>query len=95
MKKRGNHENKSGKNRHHEGNTSDDKKSEKNADKQKTSIDEELQNQGFGDWLRSSDGVEMMRLFVIANSILFFVTMGWPKMQEAISILKEYLYAEE
>lgn len=44
---------------------------------------------------RSSDGVEMMRLFVIANSILFFVTMGWPKMQEAISILKEYLYAEE
>lgn len=52
-------------------------------------------NQGFGDWLRSTDGVEMMRLFVITNSLLVFVTIGWPNIQQAWSIIKDYVMGEE
>lgn len=52
-------------------------------------------NQGFGNWLRSTTGVEMMRLFVIANSILVFMTMAWPNMKESFYIIKEYLVGEE
>lgn len=53
------------------------------------------ENQGFGNWLRSSTGVEMMRLFVIANSILIFVTMAWPTMRESLYIIKDYFVGEE
>ncbi|XP_074109030.1 exit protein of rhodopsin and TRP A [Cotesia typhae] len=52
-------------------------------------------NQGFGDWLRSTDGVEMMRLFVITNSLLVFVTIGWPNIQQTWSIIKDYVMGEE
>ncbi|XP_014468519.1 PREDICTED: uncharacterized protein LOC106741247 [Dinoponera quadriceps] len=53
------------------------------------------ENQGFASWLRSSTGVEMMRLFVIANSILVFVTMAWPNMKESFYIIRDYLMGEE
>lgn len=49
------------------------------------------ENQGFGNWLRSSTGVEIMRLFVIVNSILLFATMAWPNIRESLYILKDYL----
>ncbi|KAK0079631.1 hypothetical protein PV326_008631 [Microctonus aethiopoides] len=52
---------------------------------------EDDENQGFSNWLRSSDGVEMMRLFVIANSLLVFITMAWPNMQQVYSIVKDYI----
>ncbi|XP_011351501.1 uncharacterized protein LOC105287578 isoform X1 [Ooceraea biroi] len=83
MKKRGGSENKGGKSRQNE--------TEK-LDSGDMSDDE---NQDFGNWLRSSTGVEMMRLFVIANSILVFVTMAWPNMRESFYILKDYLVGEE
>lgn len=57
--------------------------------------DDESHNQGFSDWLRSVDGVEMMRLFVIANSLLVFVTIAWPNMQQTFTIIKEYIMGEE
>ncbi|XP_029039343.1 uncharacterized protein LOC114874324 [Osmia bicornis bicornis] len=94
MKKRGNHDSKVGKNRQNDGNVTDDKKNDKKNDKKKVVLNDDAQNEGFGEWLRSSDGIEMMRLFVIANSILIFVTMGFPKMQEAFVIFKEYFYGE-
>lgn len=88
MKKRGNYENKGGKGRQNEMNGPEDKKNEKNE------VEKDVDNQGFSEWLRSNSGLEMMRLFVIANSILVFFTMGFPKMQEAMSILKEYYFGE-
>ena len=48
------------------------------------------ENQGFGNWLRSSEGLEYMRLFVIANTIIVFLTMGWPQMQQAFDIITSY-----
>lgn len=53
------------------------------------------QNEGFGEWLRSSNGVELMRLFVIANSIVVFVTMAWPNMQEALYIIRDFITGED
>lgn len=85
MKKRGNNENKNGRNRQFQHNGSNAKEK---SDLRDLSDDE---NQGFGSWLTSSTGVEMMRLFVIANSILIFVTMAWPNMQESFYIIKDYL----
>lgn len=90
MKKRSNNENKGGKGRQSETNDTEDKKNEK---KNEISLSDE-ENQGFSDWLRSNDGLEMMRLFVIANSILIFFTMGLPKFQEVFGILKDYYYDE-
>ncbi|PSN36703.1 hypothetical protein C0J52_27203 [Blattella germanica] len=48
------------------------------------------ENQGFSNWLRSSDGVEYMKLFVLANTFVVFMTMTWPHMQEAIEIIKSF-----
>lgn len=93
MKKR-NNESKTAKGRQNESTAATDKNSGKKDAKDETVLHDEINNQGFSDWLRSSDGIEMMRLFVIANSILVFVTMGWPKLQEAFAYLKEYLYEE-
>nr|KAF7420488.1 hypothetical protein H0235_010785 [Vespula pensylvanica] len=98
MKKRGNNNNdgKSTKNRQNE-----DKSKNDDMDKDKKNVvgrlieDEESTNQGFGEWLRSNDGVEMMRLFVIANSLLLFVTMAWPNMKESFYIIRDYFMGEE
>lgn len=91
MKKRGNHEAKAGKGRQNETSNADNKKTEEKKDDARLN---DVENQGFSEWLRSSDGLEMMRLFVIANSILIFVTMGFPKMQEAFGALKDYYFGE-
>lgn len=57
--------------------------------------DDDGHNQGFSDWLRSVDGIEMMRLFVIANSLLVFITIAWPNMQQTYTIIKEWMMGEE
>ncbi|XP_051168122.1 uncharacterized protein LOC127285936 [Leptopilina boulardi] len=56
--------------------------------------DEEL-NEGFGTWIRSDNGVEMMKLFVIANSILAVITMAWPSLQETYSIIRELIMGDD
>ncbi|XP_012258833.2 uncharacterized protein LOC105687618 [Athalia rosae] len=58
-------------------------------------LEDEAQNEGFSEWLRSSSGVELMRLFVVANSLVVFITMAWPNMQEALFIVKDYIMGEE
>lgn len=37
-----------------------------------------------------SIGIEMMRLFVIANTILVFVTVAWPNIKESLYIIRDY-----
>ncbi|XP_078032647.1 exit protein of rhodopsin and TRP A [Augochlora pura] len=94
MKKR-NNESRTAKGRQNENTGTIDKKTNKKDNKEEISLKDEINNQGFSDWLRSSDGLEMMRLFVIANSVLVFVTMGWPKVQEMINLFKEYFWDED
>ncbi|XP_015177727.1 PREDICTED: uncharacterized protein LOC107067068 [Polistes dominula] len=96
MKKRMNNtESKNTKNRSNE---DKDKNDEKDKDKktiQRLEQNEDTSNQGFGEWLRSNDGAEMMRLFVIANSLLLFVTMAWPNMKESYYFIRDYFMGEE
>ncbi|XP_028168199.1 uncharacterized protein LOC114358427 [Ostrinia furnacalis] len=54
------------------------------------SLDDE--DQGFGGWLRSSDGIETMKLFVIANTIVMLTTIVYPHVQTAIEIISEMIY---
>ncbi|CAL7933838.1 unnamed protein product [Xylocopa violacea] len=92
MKKRSNHENKAGKSRQNDNETKAAEEKKEKEDGNGIILQDDTDNQGFSDWLRSSDGLEMMRLFVIANSILIFVTMGVPKMQEVIGLLNDYFF---
>ncbi|XP_038215083.1 uncharacterized protein LOC119834703 [Zerene cesonia] len=57
------------------------------------SLDEE--NQGFGGWLRSDDGLENMKLFVIANSIVLLTTLVYPQLQTVFDIISETVYGTE
>ncbi|XP_055524156.1 uncharacterized protein LOC129717906 [Wyeomyia smithii] len=45
-------------------------------------------NSGFGQYLRSPQAVEMMKLFVIANTVVVFFTMAWPQMQHSFQVIK-------
>ncbi|XP_053678958.1 uncharacterized protein LOC128729312 [Anopheles nili] len=49
-------------------------------------------NAGFGKYLRSQEGIEMMKLFVIANTIVVFMTMAWPQMQQSYQILRSLVF---
>ncbi|KAK3919302.1 RING-type E3 ubiquitin-protein ligase PPIL2 [Frankliniella fusca] len=56
------------------------------ADKPYDSDDE---NEGFGNWLRSRDGVAYMRLFVVANSLLVFMTVSWSHVWQVVDIVRD------
>lgn len=50
----------------------------------------EDQNSGFAEYLRSSQGSEMLKLFVVANSIVMFLTVAWPQMKKSYEMLMSY-----
>ncbi|XP_069356207.1 uncharacterized protein Xport-A [Maniola hyperantus] len=54
------------------------------------SIEED--DQGFGGWLRSEEGVENMKLFVIANTIVLLTTLAYPHMQLMYEIISDAIY---
>ncbi|XP_055599243.1 uncharacterized protein LOC129748605 [Uranotaenia lowii] len=55
------------------------------------SLDEGF-NSGFGQYIRSEQAVEMMKLFVIANTLVVFFTMGWPQMKQSFEIIRSWIY---
>ncbi|KPJ06934.1 hypothetical protein RR48_11433 [Papilio machaon] len=57
------------------------------------SLDEE--DQGFGAWLRSADGQENMKLFVIANSIVLLMTLMYPQVQLIVDFIYESIYGPD
>ncbi|XP_053612394.1 uncharacterized protein Xport-A [Plodia interpunctella] len=67
----------------------DDDKNIANVD----SIDDE--DHGFGGWLRSADGMETMKLFVIANSIVIVTTLAYPHVQTIFEILADMIYGTD
>jgi hypothetical protein len=48
------------------------------------------QNQGFGKWLQSSEGVACMTLFVITNTIVMLMTMSWPHFTDVMEFISYY-----
>uniref|UniRef100_A0A2A4K110 Uncharacterized protein n=2 Tax=Heliothis virescens TaxID=7102 RepID=A0A2A4K110_HELVI len=57
------------------------------------SLDDE--EQGFGGWLRSSDGLETMKLFVIANSIVMLTTIVYPHAQAIFEVVSDMIYGTD
>ncbi|XP_063365024.1 uncharacterized protein LOC134653566 [Cydia amplana] len=57
------------------------------------SLDDE--DQGFGGWLRSEDGMDTMKLFVLANSIVVVTTIAYPHIQTIFSVISEMIYGED
>jgi len=54
------------------------------------SDDDEEENQGFSGWLRTGDGVEYMKVFVMCNTLMVVLTMAWPQLKTAVTIAMEY-----
>ncbi|XP_030562328.1 uncharacterized protein LOC115763756 isoform X1 [Drosophila novamexicana] len=68
-------------------------KSKGNKDQQlhehKDEQDQDL-NSGFGDYLRTPEAFEMMKLFVFANTVMLIVTMAWPNIREQFYMLNQW-----
>ncbi|ALC47329.1 Xport, partial [Drosophila busckii] len=47
-------------------------------------------NSGFGDYLRTPEAWEMMKLFVFANTIVIILTMAWPNIKIQYTMLSEW-----
>ncbi|TDG46929.1 hypothetical protein AWZ03_006633 [Drosophila navojoa] len=56
---------------------------------QKDEQDKDL-NSGFGDYLRTPEAFEMMKLFVFANTVMLIVTMAWPNIKEQFFMLNQW-----
>lgn len=39
-------------------------------------------------------GLEMMKMFVIANTMLVFFTVAWPTIKESLFIVRDYFMGE-
>ncbi|XP_022209918.2 uncharacterized protein LOC111065804 [Drosophila obscura] len=48
-------------------------------------------NSGFGDYLRTPEAFEMMKLFVFANTIMLIVTLAWPHIKEQFYMINHWL----
>lgn len=57
--------------------------------------DGEDENSGFGKWLRTGEGVEFMKYFVVLNSIGVFIAMGWPSISKSYQIIKSLFVDDE
>lgn len=51
------------------------------------------QERTFSDWLRSDEGIENLKLFVLGNTILVFIAISWPHMKDALDAAY-YIYLE-
>lgn len=49
-------------------------------------------NSGFGDYIRSPEAAEMMKLFVLANSVVILLTMAWPNIRELYKTFEEWWF---
>ncbi|XP_026682063.1 uncharacterized protein LOC103512929 [Diaphorina citri] len=47
------------------------------------------ENEGFAGWLSSDDGIGTMKMFVMANSIVMLLTMGWPYLYQLLNYIHD------
>lgn len=52
-------------------------------------------NSGFQDYMRSPQAIEMMKLFVVANTLVMFLTIAWPQMKYSYEILRSMIYGDD
>ncbi|EDW96080.1 uncharacterized protein LOC6535744 [Drosophila yakuba] len=76
------------------GKNREEKVKHKHDQRQKQEVDEKDDkdlNSGFGDYLRTPEAFEMMKLFVFANTIMLIVTMAWPHIKEQFYMVNQWL----
>lgn len=59
------------------------------------SIDSDSEEGTFSGWLKSGEGVELMKLFVICNSMIVFFTLTWPQLQQTFEIIYSMVTGED
>lgn len=52
-------------------------------------------NSGFQEYMRSPQAIEMMKLFVVANTLVMFFTMAWPQMKHSYEIIRSMIYGDD
>lgn len=48
---------------------------------------------GFSKWIRSEDGLETLKLFVLGNSLIVFIAISWPQIKETLDAVY-YMYLD-
>lgn len=48
---------------------------------------------GFSKWIRSEEGLETLKLFVLGNSLIVFIAISWPQIRETLDAVY-YMYLE-
>jgi len=56
--------------------------------------DDDNENEGFAGWLRSGEGVEYMKVFVMLNTFMVVLTMSWPHLKNMYIIFSDYVKGE-
>lgn len=51
------------------------------------------EEQGFSQWIRSEEGLENLKLFVLGNTLIVFLTIFWPHIKEMLDT-GYYMYIE-
>ncbi|EAT35765.1 AAEL012089-PA [Aedes aegypti] len=81
--------------KHQQNNNNSKKGNDKTAAPETASAGDEDINSGFGQYMRSPQAIEMMKLFVVANTLVMFFTMAWPQMKHSYEILRSMIYGDE
>lgn len=58
------------------------KEEEKSKNIQKATENDSDTEESFSQWLKSNDGIDCMKLFVIGNSVLILFVLSWTHIQE-------------
>jgi len=75
---------------HRKGSKRGVEKKEKVAAEVDVGLEDDDNSTGFGNWIKSSDGTTYMSLFVLSNSFMLLLTMGWPQIKRSIEFIHEY-----
>lgn len=51
------------------------------------------EEESFSNWIRSEEGIENLKLFVLGNSLIVLIVISWPQIKEALDAAY-YMYVE-
>uniref|UniRef100_A0A336K1N3 CSON002931 protein n=1 Tax=Culicoides sonorensis TaxID=179676 RepID=A0A336K1N3_CULSO len=64
---------------------------DKSMNENSNELSDDASNTGFGSYLRSEQGMNYMKIFVMMNTLVMLLTMGLPAMKQAYEILQDWL----
>lgn len=70
---------------------SDDKNNVNDTAVKKNDEEDEM-NSGFSSYLKSVSGMNTLRMFVIVNSLVMFLTVAWPQIKLCAEIVRDIFF---